>query len=584
MKPFDERKNKNAGNDWLAAEIFSLSKKTGADTESCLLLEKFARALAETVFSDGELYLTITPDGAKILEEISAENSPLAAVVGTEKTFDAGKITPLVFDESANALYFFRHYAQERRTAKTLAELAAAPAREISERTKKIIDAALPFPLNDGQKNAVRAIVSRRLTLVSGGPGTGKTTLLLRALLCIFSENVSAKIILAAPTGKAAARMKESISRQAETLAAQADADKFFPKEIFEKIDALEPATLHRILRAGTAAKIVRLAPEISADFVIVDEASMIDQPLADRLCCALREGTRLVLVGDGNQLDAVGPGHVFGALCNADGLRAARVELTESRRFREDGVLGKLARAIVSGDAESALSLVEKNPHAEIFNFSKEKFSSREIDAELLRLFPEKLREVPADADPAEMLALVESVKLLSPLRNGEFGTDALNARAEKLFARGKNAGSPHFHGRPIIISRNAAREDLFNGDLGIVLREGNAFFAYFRKTGGSEPRRVPVAFLPEHETAYALSIHKSQGSEFSRLCVLFPPATETRLEFFTRQLLYTAITRFNENGNAPYFHLIYDAETLANAVRRKNPQHSLLPTRLSA
>jgi len=585
MNDFKNRWQNGSASEWLASEIFELAKENIADAEICQHLASFTRTLAETVSSGESLYLLLDDKALDFFEKNCGENRPLTTLVAVAENFSEKTPTPLVFDKSEHALYFFRHYKQERETAEMLGKLANAPERGISETAEKIIDESLPFPLNDGQKNAVRAILSRKITIVSGGPGTGKTTLLLRALLCIFSENETAKIVLAAPTGKAAARMKESISDQLATLLELAKKSEcaIFSEEILKKISELEPATLHRVLGARASLVEAFSPKKIDADFIFIDEASMVDQPLAARLFNAISAGTSVVLIGDENQLDAVGPGHVFGALCATEELRRSRVYLTESRRFSESGVLGKLARAVVSGDVDGVSELVAETSTDKNFIFSPGKFSVKDLDDALIQLFPKKLRDVPADATPEEMLDIVESAKMLTPLRGGEFGTQTLNARAENLFAKWKIANSPHYHGRPIIISRNAVRENLFNGDLGIVLRDGDSFFAFFRKNGERTPRRVPVAFLPEHETAYALSIHKAQGSEFSRLAVLFPSATEGLDDFFTRQLLYTAISRFNEKSAEPRFHLIFNKKTLLEAVARPSPQRSLLPRRFS-
>lgn len=574
MNDFENRWGNDTGADWLASEIFDIARERNVDAETCSRLGKFAHALAETVAAGDSLYLLLSDEEIDFFEKFCKKNLHIVACATDSDAFSEKSPAPLVFDKSASALYFFRHYKQELDTAGTLSALANEPERVLSSNEQKIIDAALPFPLNDGQKNAVHTILSRRIAIISGGPGTGKTSLLLRALLCILSEKKSAKIVLAAPTGKAASRMKESIAKQTQALFEIA-------KKSNEKIAVLEPATLHRILRIG-ASLVERYQPnKIDADFIFVDEASMIDQALAARLCNAISDETNLVLIGDENQLDAVGPGHVFGALCATEALRRSRVYLTETRRFRESGKLGELAHAVVSGDTKTVAAIVSEKSEDEKFIFSPEKFSQKEIDDALVRLFPQKLRDVPADASAEELLDIVESVKLLTPLRNGAFGTQAINARAEKLFAKAKMPNSEHYHGRPIIISRNASRENLFNGDLGIVLREGDAFVAFFRKNGERALRRVPVSFLPEHETAYALSVHKAQGSEFSRLTVLFPPSTDANAEFFTRELLYTAISRFNENAEKPQFHLIFDTKTLLRAVANTSPCLSLLPKR---
>ncbi len=576
----NQHAQRSAAAAWLSEETAALARDAGCAESDAEALAKIVRKLAETVCGNRETHLRLVParEDFAFLEKAAAE-PPLNRIAGTPASYAAGALTPLIFDAGNAALYFFRHYRQECETAEKISALAALPPASVSEKMREIIEADAPFPLSEEQKRAVRAVASAPLAVVSGGPGTGKTTLLLRALLCIFSENPDAEIILAAPTGKAASRMSESVRKQADEILRRAEAGESFPfpRRALRKTCALEARTLHRALADA------RGVPALEADCVVVDEASMIDQPLMHRLMRALPPRARLVLLGDKNQLDSVGPGHVFGAICAEEKLSGAKTELTESRRFSETGTLGRLAGAVVRGDARATAEILDATAGTaeSVFRLSEEKITPERLDAALLELFPEKLRRVSADADPRETLELFESVRMLTPLRGGETGADALNARARRLFSPPGSDAAEHFHGQPIIIARNARQEQLFNGDLGVVLRERRTgtLVAHFRG-GNGEIRAIPVGLLPEHESAYAMSIHKAQGSEFSRLAVLFPPASDagTHTDFFSRQLLYTAITRFREGGNAPLFLLLFDRENLLEAVRRESASNSLL------
>ena len=439
----------------------------------------------------------------------------------------------------------------------------------------------MPFPLNAEQKAAVRSVVSRPMTIISGGPGTGKTTLLLRALICLFTENPEARVVLAAPTGKAAARMKESVQAQVREICSSEQALVAFPQDVLKKAESPEPATLHRVLGIGASPLASPGVSAIAADYVIADESSMIDQALMFRLLSSLRAGTRLVLLGDKNQLDSVGAGRVFGAICSEEKLACARVDLTESRRFDAAGVLGRMARAVVRGDVDGVASALDEPLSSEreraVFRFDSGEISPEKLDETLSEIFPEKLQNVPADAKPEEMLALLDSARVLTPLRRGKFGAEALNARARKLFAPTGSAVQEHFHGQPILVTRNAAQERLFNGDTGIILRDAaGTLIAHFRGDDGTI-RRIPAALLPDHETAYAMSIHKAQGSEFARLGIVFPPEG-SHTEFFSRQLLYTALTRFRESGENSLLRLLFDRDSLLGAVSRENPLRELL------
>ena len=478
-------------------------------------------------------------------------------------------------------MYFFRHYKQEVETATRLISRSEKK-EDLSKHVEPVIAATLPFPLNSEQQEAVRTLLSRALTIISGGPGTGKTTLLLRALLCLFIRNPDAKVLLAAPTGKAAGRMKESLRSQIRRISETPNAKALFSSGVLRKIERIEPTTLHRMLKTDASLLTRRDSPLLSADYVIVDEASMVDQAMMHRLLCALNPHSSLVLLGDKNQLDSVGAGRVFGAICAEDALASARIELRESRRFSEQGLLGRLARNVVSGETSAAESLLANaaaaSDSSETFCFSPGELTPQAIDDALSALFPEKIKNTPENAEPNEMLGLIDSVRFLTPLRNGRWGTEQINARARRLFAPAGTSTETHFHGQPILITQNAPRERLFNGDVGIILREKDTgtLTAYFHGEN-EEIRRLPASLLPPHETAYAMSIHKSQGSEFSRLCVIFPPEGSHE-DFFSRQLLYTAITRFREGGDNSRFHLLFDPRTLLDAIRRENPVRELL------
>ena len=607
---------------WLAAEIGAIARELGAPAGDAETLEKIvARLAAKLTKRDAdnatEFHLSLAEPGdapvRDFLKKISAEDSPLCALAGTPERFAAGTETPLIFDEAHGALCFLRHFRQEKQIAETIAELSKADAgalpADAAQAAEKRLAAELPHALNEAQKNAVRTMLARQFFVVSGGPGTGKTTLLLRALICFFDRNPNAKILLAAPTGKAARRMKESLGSQIAEIAERAAAGTGHSEnvagtlgEILEKIRKIEPSTLHSLLKMSPSALRRSRAREIAADLLVVDEASMVGRELAARLFASLSAGTRLVLLGDKNQLESVEPGHIFGALCAADSLAACRTELTESRRFRADGFIGKFAAAVVRGARERVAELLasagtEKTARTSRTFFeenseirlSENDFSENAIRRALEALFPERLKRVPADAEPEELLSLLESTRLLTPLRDrkSEFSAERINFLAARLFSHNPRVAAgtaAHFHGRPILITRNSG--NFRNGDVGIVLADRNdsargggngEFFAYFRDFSGGGIRRVLAALLPEHETAYAMSIHKAQGSEFSRLAIVFPPAGAANRDFFSRQLLYTAISRFRESATA-FFHLIFDRETLLFAVSNRSEPRSLL------
>ncbi len=569
--------NGNPAAEWLAEEISAIAQKLGTGESDAKRLESLVFLLAKTTTENRGTHLKIQTREDIDFLNTAVHTDSLKLLTGTEKTFSAGKTTPLVFDTKNLALYFFRHYRQEIEIAEKLISKITPPSA-LSPLAETLIDSSLPFPLNEGQKHAVRSVLTASLTIISGGPGTGKTTLLLRALLCLFSENPDARIILAAPTGKAAGRMKESLRSQLEQISECGGES--VPAEILKKIDALVPATLHRTLKTGESILCMNKVPKLTADHIIIDESSMVDQAMMHRLLCAANPGAKLVFLGDKNQLDSVGTGRVFGAICAAKILSGCLIELTESRRFSAQGVLGRFAESIITGDADAALNEAEfrRSSGSKSFRFSPEGITTKSLTEAFDALFPNEIKNVSENADPLSMLKLVDSVRILSPLRKGKYGTEHLNSLARSCFAPPGTATHLHFHGQPILITQNAPQEGLFNGDVGIILKNGETgmLSAYFHGEKG-EVRRVPASLLPPHETAYAMSIHKSQGSEFSRLCIVFPPEGSNE-DFFSRQLLYTAVTRFKENSGNAEFHLLFDREALKKAVTRDNPLQELL------
>lgn len=567
---------------WLGAEIRKFAEDTGFAPENTTRLQKIGIRLAEEVFAKNEICLAVSFDDIAFLRDISRSENPILSEDFTAKT-------PLVFDEhtvpAKPALYFRKQFVEETFIAQTIRDAAKTEDRILSPELEKIIKAGTEngfgFSLSDEQQNAVRTILKRRFTIISGGPGTGKTTLLLRALICLLMQNGKQRIEIAAPTGKAATRIRESVSSQIVQLDSLAKSSSIF-QSVFETISQITPKTLHRLL--GISATNTR-PRNIFADIVIIDEASMISQTLMATLLRALPTSSRLVLLGDKNQLDSVEPGHIFGDFYSAEVLERSRVSLEQSHRFDNRRFIGKLAASVLRGDSESVLAmLTEPNPeNCELIPCSVENRCSQ-TKAILEKMLPIELKNPPHDADPKILLNALGRTRILTPMTEGPFGKNELNTLAQALFA--PNAVGEHFHGRPILITQNAPEQSLSNGDTGIILRSRESetsnfrFVAWFLDECGNV-RKIPASSLPPHETAYAMTIHKSQGSEFSRLALFFPKTTHR--EFYSRQLLYTAITRFKETDESR-FALIFDKNAVSDAVRSGQISDSLLAARIDS
>lgn len=381
------------------------------------------------------------------------------------------------------------------------------------------------------QEAAVAGATRQRLSVLVGGPGTGKTTTVVR-LLAVLLDAAAQRgegmpgVRLLAPTGKAAARLAASVRAQKEGLPVSAEVRAAIPDEA---------ATIHRALGAlDRSLTRFRHGPERpwAERIVVVDEVSMVDLPLMERLLGAVAPDATLVLVGDAGQLPSVGPGAVLRDVCAlpADHPVGRRVlALTTPKRYSKE--IGALASALRAGDGAAALRAVHSGAPV---------VGLRGVDArgtEVVAAAARAAEALHAARDPEALLDALDAHRLLTPTRVGPLGVEALNAAIEARLLRGGSVG-PWYAGRPILILANDPVVGLFNGDNGVIGWDGRSLVAWFRD--GQGPRAVPLGRLPAHETAYAMTIHKSQGSEFQTVDVVLG---EGRM--LSRQLIYTAITR---------------------------------------
>lgn len=402
------------------------------------------------------------------------------------------------------------------------------------------------------------------VSIITGGPGTGKTTTLAKLLRILYACRPGAKVALAAPTGKAAMRMLESLKRSAAA----------FPEDVRQLIEGLKPSTLHRLLgwQKGSLAFRHNAGRPLDFDFVVVDEASMVDMPMFAKLLEALGDRTRLVLLGDKDQLASVEAGSLLGDLCQSVGdhrlngfdasfcdwcngfLGAGRrlrdedrgtgngilagciTELRLSHRFRAQGDIGRLSRAIISGDADAVQAVAAAESAELAFDTS---CSDGVLDG-FVQGYADFIRE----ADPLKALAALNRLRVLVAVREGPRGLYAVNRRIEQMLqSKGLLTPSGDFyHNRPVIVTRNNYELDLFNGDVGITRTSGDRLRVYFEAEDGGV-RDVPAASLSHCETVFAMTIHKSQGSEFDHVLLQLPEGTDTPI--LTRELLYTGVTR---------------------------------------
>ncbi len=507
--------------------------------------------------------------------EIWREKLMASRVVGLP-----GEDYPLVLDDH-HRLYLHRYWEYEKRLSDSIQQRTAESPLDVDIQ-KLIPNIEKLFPPEDNrpinwQKIAAVIAMLKRFSVITGGPGSGKTFTIARilALLIAGSSSNRPTIYLSAPTGKAAARLAEAVKQARRELNCSNTIKDLIPSDVH---------TIHRLLRpiAGTPYFRHNSANPLSADIVVVDEASMVDLALMSKLVQAVPSNARLLLLGDKDQLASVEAGSVLGDICGRHVLHSfsraflEKLEhltqtklsgsvnisvdqpelqdsitvLTKNYRFPAGGGILGLSRAVKRGDADTALALL-KNP-------AKTAVTWRTVDANasLSRDLPPVIcdgyRKYLAENNPLPALEAFNHFKILCALKVGPFGAVALNRlaaqalRSENMIPGASGTRGPWYRGRPVMIIRNDYNLGLFNGDTGVTLADpkspDNRLQVFFPAAGGGQPRRFAFYRLPEHETVYALTVHKSQGSEFDHVLIILP---DRDYPLLTRELIYTGLTR---------------------------------------
>ena len=442
--------------------------------------------------------------------------------------------TPLVLDD-AGRLYLRRYWNYQAQLARAI--------REKCSRNPSATPGA-----NATQQDAVAAVLRNEFTIIRGGPGTGKTSTVVRILEQLRQEQNGPllRIALAAPTGKAASRLDEAVREATGQLAEG------------EQIRALLPhgaKTIHRLL--GNKARSVSFwhhaENPLPLDFLIVDEASMVPLALLARLFDALPQRCRILLLGDPDQLASVEPGAVLADVVEAASLPSSPLQgsvitLRKNYRFADESGIQQACTAVRQGDADRLIVLLRTQSHADLV--STEVSTPAELNTVFAAAVTAGFAAAVTEKDPAAALAKLRQFRVLTPLRQGPWGVAGLNRTiAKALTAAGLLPEDPRdtYPGKPILISQNDYELGLSNGDLGVLLPDpdpvavtGQLFAWFFGKD--NSVRQLAPARLPEHETAYAMTVHKSQGSEFERALFVLP---ESDSPLLTRELIYTALTR---------------------------------------
>lgn len=571
----------------------------------------------------------LAPEGQARVDVELPELAPWLAALKESPAVRADGVedhtAPLVLD--GQRLYLDRYWRYEQRLISRLLELLDQQPEHIDPALlQRHLDKLFPDDEDALQRRATENAARRCLTVLTGGPGTGKTTTVVRMLATLWlsaPEDYAPRIVLCAPTGKAAARMAETVRGIAETLPV--------PEETVAALQGLPALTMHRLLgwRPNSPTRFAHDAGNpLPYDVVVVDEASMASLPMMTPLVDALGERTRLILVGDRDQLTSVDAGAVFSNICGPsevtpytpqptladayDGvegdvpggagsyghpeLAESIVTLTRFHRFGSGSGIGEVARAIQrigtgGASAEEALHLMragrtrpgDPGRDEEVALVAPSATGRHPLPRDLLGTvvsrYGEAVRLALEGAPATEVLEAFERIRVLTALRRGPDGVHALNLAIERALASavpGYAAGEAFPIGQPLLVTRNDHQSQLYNGDVGVVVRDPDSPArrrVAFPTTGGGV-RLLAPARLPETEPVFAMSIHKSQGSQFGEVVLVLPRVDSPLL---SRELIYTGVTRAEQSVT-----IVADEHILATALGRRVQRASGLAERL--
>jgi exodeoxyribonuclease V alpha subunit len=453
--------------------------------------------------------------------------------------------SPPIVQLYGDLVYLDRYWREEQQVC---ADLLARPAADESVDTTALrarLDRVFHRPGSGEQRAAAEIALSHSTTVLTGGPGTGKTTTVAGLLALLTEQATSAggpalRIALAAPTGKAAARLQEAVREEVANLD---EADQ-------ARLSGLRAVTLHRLLgaRPDTAVRFRHhRGNRFPHDVIVVDETSMVSLTMMARLLEAVRPQTRLILVGDPDQLASVEAGAVLADLVDGLGGQAAvgrgiRIaELTTSHRFGES--IGRLAEAIRTGDADLVMELLAAGgEHIEFIDNADSPASTAGRLRDVLVPHALRVRQAAALGNGPAALATLDEHRLLCAHRDGPYGVRAWNRNVERWLTEetGEANWSQWYLGRPVLVTANDYGLGLYNGDTGVTVLDGDSLRVMIGSASG--PTDFATSRLAEVETMHAMTIHKSQGSQAAVVTVLLP-SEDSRL--LTRELLYTAVTR---------------------------------------
>ncbi len=525
----------------------TLGCRSGLDGENLSLFQKIITELT-TSLTEGHICIELTAEQREVVRSsrLVAEETDGALVLSGER------------------FYFGRYYRYE-------SELAAALKKRIARAGRypaaaSALQKIAPLVKDPQQKRAVDIGLNKSFSIVSGGPGTGKTTLVRTILRLLLEEHGSSlQIALAAPTGKAAMRLHESIFRQT-VVGPETPPEPVPPSDL-----PAQAVTLHRLLGLGRFSNepIFNRTNPLPFDMVIVDEASMVDLAMMARLVDALKPEARLILLGDRDQLASVESGAVLADCIDSLPDNVAMLETS----YRFSAGIADLAGAVKAGAAERAWRLCSPSEAEGVSIAGSDWFET------IVDIYHGHMKRAAETVDAEAYLSLIQQFncfRILCAVRRGRRGVEQINREIEsRLVDLKEGPGREWYRGRPVLITRNDSSHGLFNGDIGICLPDpDNGELRVWFESASNSMRSFLPGQLPAHETAWALTIHKSQGSEFDEVCIVLP---EKDNPILCRELLYTAVTRAKKR-----IALVVGEELFRLTVARKTARRSGLADRL--
>jgi exodeoxyribonuclease V alpha subunit len=548
---------------------------------ACLNLDTLTDDLGRAISRSGQEWVLPTLPTAKQFDK-ALRASPLVRVLDVPGTSAEAlaDTRPLVLIE--NRFSSQRQFADEVLVAESVRALIAHSDDVTSPAAVALIDRELEVSDDDARQNELaKSVLARSFNVLTGGPGTGKTYTLTRCLLAFLvaaeEQGHEVSVAVAAPTGKAATRAKELLNEFADTL----EKSESRPSDaVLAQLRAIKPTTIHGLLGSKWGLD-TRFAHDrerpLNHDLVIIDETSMVPLQLMARLFEALGSRSRLLLVGDDAQLESVESGSVLRDLVSSAALLDGRVfELQKVRRITGDNPIATVAPMIRKGEAETALAAIQNSgPQLTFVEMTAgAKPASSVIDA-LVTTYREvrNLARSSKTEDHAKALEQIAGSRLLCGMRRGPLGIDQWNDIIDRRLQL--RSGDLMVPGRALLVTVNSPRVGLVNGDIGVVVETEDGPKVCFRTN--DEPRYISTVDLPPVERAFAMTVHKSQGSEYKELVVLMLPNEGSPL--LTRELLYTGLTR--AGGNAV---VIGSADALTNAVNNPSVRVSGLAALLQA